>query len=251
MFLSAFLLLLFSSCLLADPTFVTSTFDDGSEGWQPWTTSSVNGITPGNSYLNIAADGEAEAGKMITFSWETEWTGNYYSAGVTGIRMDISNMSDSDTVFLRVALANRASPQQTGGTWFISQNPIVVPMLSSWTNVFLPLNEGALVVVGNLSGELGTDSYQDTFSDIRNIRILSAAVPLGAIGDEFVGNVGVDNVALVPEPTTLPLVGLGSLIVFYGCRRNAYRTSGSRCELVLPAFNKKSRHDVLKETHFS
>jgi hypothetical protein len=207
-----------SVCLLADPSFVTSTFDSGSEGWQPWATSDVNGLSPGNSYLNITADGEGVFGKMITFNINPEWTGDYYSAGVNGIWMDIANMSVSDTVYLRIALGNRASPQQTGGTWFISQSSIVIPTLSSWTNVFLPLMESDLTVVGNLSGEMGTDSYADTFSDIQNIRILSAAIPLGAIGDEFVGDVGIDNVALVPEPGVLSMVGAG-LITLALCRR--------------------------------
>jgi hypothetical protein len=208
--------------LLADPTFTTSTFDSGNEGWQPWATSSVNGITPGNSYLNIAADGEEERGKMVTFNWNAEWTGDYYSAGVTGIELDISNMSDSDVVYLRVALGNRASPQQTGGTWFISQFSIVIPTLSPWSRVLLPVNESDLTIVGNLTGEIGTDSYEETFSDIRNIRILSAAIPLGAIGDEFVGNVGIDNVAMVPEPSTVPMIGIGvGMLLLYKRRRDS------------------------------
>lgn len=199
--------------LWADPSFVTSTFDAGSEGWQPWATSGVNGLSPGDPHLNIAADGVGVYGKMITFNKTPEWTGDYYSAGVTGIQLDISNTSSSDTVFLRVAVGNRASPQQSGGTWFISQSAVVVPTLSGWTNVFLPLTESDLTIVGNLPGEIGTDSYETTFGNILNIRILSAAIPLGAIGDEFVGDVGIDNVALIPEPAALSMIGLGAAVL--------------------------------------
>jgi len=217
-----------SSNLLADPTFIPSTFAGGNEGWQPWATSNANGMSPGDRYLNIAADGEGEKGKMISFNMNPEWTGDYFSSGVTGVQLDISNMSDSDTVFLRVVVGNRASPQQTGGTWFISQTAVTIPVLSSWTRVFLPLAEPDLTVVGNLTGEMGADSYADTFSDIRAIRILSAAIPLGAIGDEFVGDVGIDNVVLVPEPTAVSMIGVGFVTIVL-CRKRRRSAEESCC----------------------
>jgi hypothetical protein len=84
------------------------------------------------------------------------------------------------------------------------------------------VNESDLTIVGNLTGEMGTDSYEETFSDIRNIRILSAAIPLGALGDEFVGNVGIDNVAMVPEPSTMPMIGVGTvMLLLYNRRRKS------------------------------
>jgi hypothetical protein len=201
----------------ANPNFITSTFETGLNGWEPdnpWTTSDIDGLTPGNDYLRIEAVGSGKGGKMITFNPTSEWTGNYFSAGVTGIRMDVSNWSESDTVFLRIALGNRANPQQSGGTWFLSNTAIVIPNDGVWSNVFLPLNEPDLVRVANLIGEVGTDTYAATFSDIRNIRILSAEIPLGAIGDEFVGNVGIDNIMLVPEQSQLPLaIGIGLAVI--------------------------------------
>jgi hypothetical protein len=207
--------------LFAGPIFITSTFSSGNDGWQPdnWQTTGVNGLSPGNPYLKIAADGSGALGKMITFNPTTDWTGDYVAAGVTGIRLDIANMSDSDDVYLRVALGNRASPQQPGGTWWISKTPVFLSLGSGWTSVVLPIAEADMVVVGNIMGESDNESFADTFSDIQNIRILSAAIPVGAIGDEFVGDVGVDNIALVPEPTTLPLVGVGMAVILLNRRR--------------------------------
>jgi hypothetical protein len=207
--------------LFGDPIFATNTFDSGTEGWQPWTTSTVNGLTPGNPYLRIGADGSGVYGKMITFNPTAAWTGNYGAEGVIGIRMDIANMSDSDDVYLRIAIGNRASPQQSGGTWWISRTATFVPLGSAWTTVFLPFSESDMVVVGNIMGESDNESFIDTFADIRNIRILSAAIPIGATGDEFVGDVGIDNVALVPEPTTLPMIGTGVVILMLHRKRKA------------------------------
>ena len=215
------LLLLLSCRIFADPTFITSTFDTGNEGWQPnnWKTNDANGISPGNPYLDIAADGSGALGKAITFNVEPAWTGNYNSTGVTGLRLDIANRSDSDDVYLRVALGNRASPQQSGGTWWISKTAEFIASESVWTSVFLPIAESDMVVVGNIAGESYNESIEDTFSNILNIRILSAIVPVGAVGDEFVGNVGIDNVALVPEPSTVPMIGVGVVILLLHSRR--------------------------------
>lgn len=198
------------SSLAADPIFATSTFDSGAEGWQPWDTSTLDGISPGNPYLDIAADGSGVYGKMVTFNQAPAWTGDYYGSGVTGLQLDIVNRSDLDVVYLRLALGNRASPQQPGGTWFVNKTAVVIPTSSSWIRVFLPIAESEMVVVGNIMGETDRESFADTLGNIQNIRILSAAIPVGAIGDEFIGHVGIDNVALVPEPSTLPLIGIGA-----------------------------------------
>lgn len=215
-------LLPFAVC--ADPTFGVNTFDSGNEGWQPWATDTAGGISPGNPYFKIEADGIGKFGRMITFNWEPEWTGDYMSTGVSGLQLDLANMSDSDEVFLRVALGNRASPQQSGGTWWVSKTAQIVPLESGWTSVFLPIAESEMVVVGNIEGQSDNESFADTLSDIRNIRIISAAVPFGAIGDEFYGDVGIDNVALVPEPSTLPMIGIG-IVILVLCKR---RRDGER-----------------------
>lgn len=189
--------------------FVISTFDAGSDGWQPWDTSSAGGLSPGNPYLSVDADGSGVKGKAITFNPTAEWTGNYLAAGITEVRLDIANMSEFDTVQLRVAVGNRASPMQSGGTWWVSLLPVTIPTSSGWSQASLSLKEADLVRVGNEMGELGTDTYAETFSDIRNIRILSANLPLGAIGDEFIGTVAMDNISLiVPEPSTPLMFGL-------------------------------------------
>lgn len=210
------------SVALADPTFTLNTFDSGTDGWQPWSTATnAAGLAPDNPYLRIKADGIGKFGRMITFNWETEWTGNYISAGVTGLRLDLANMSTADDLFLRLAIGNRASPQQSGGTWWVSKNAISVPLGSDWKSLFLPIAESEMVVVGNIMGQSDNESFADTFSGIQNIRILSAAVPLGATGDNFFGDVGIDNIALVPEPTTLPMMVIGTVMLMLHRKRKA------------------------------
>ena len=57
--------------------------------------------------------------------------------------------------------------------------------------------------VASLTGELGLDTFNDTLSDINGFRILSSTLGYAAIGDEFYGYVGFDNIELItiPEPS--------------------------------------------------
>jgi hypothetical protein len=189
-------------------TLTIATFDDGPDGWQPWMTDTTNGLTPGNPYLAIEADGAGAFGRAITFNSTEAWTGDYISAGVTDLKLNVANMSDIDDLKLRVAIGNRASPMQSGGSWWVSANAINLSAVTessgvTWIEATLSLRESDLVRVGNLNGELGTDTYEETLRDIRNFRILSLNLPFAAIGDEYIGTVALDNIrlAVIPEPS--------------------------------------------------
>jgi hypothetical protein len=72
--------------------------------------------------------------------------------------------------------------------------------------------------VGNLSGELGLDTFEETMSNINGFRILSSTLGYAAIGDEFYGVVGMDDIQLVtiPEPSFISLLlAIFSLTFFY------------------------------------
>jgi hypothetical protein len=202
----------FGVSLAASPfTLPVSHFSDGIDGWRPdfpWTVEAGGG----DPFLFLPVDGEGQGGKLITFTLQPEWTGNYTEKGVTGISLEIANWSDSDPIHLRIALGTRANPQQTGGTWLISNSAIFIPENTDWQTVFIPINEGAFEVVGNLTGEIGTETVGEVLQNVVNLRILSAAIPLGAIGDEFFGDVGMDAIALVPEPAGWSLF-LGGLVL--------------------------------------
>ncbi len=166
----------------------------------------------------VAAYEKKKKREFEKFNQSSDWTGDYIGTGVSGIKLDIRNNSSSDVVYLRILLGNRGNSQQSGGTWFLTQTPVLIPVQSEWTQVFLPLANTDMGKVGNLMGQIGADTYEETCSDIKAIRIMSAFSKFSVIGDEFVGAVGINNVALVPEPSTMPLIGLGSLLIYYGRR---------------------------------
>lgn len=198
-----------------------SDFSSGLDGWEPnnpWTTNTAGGITPSNPYLQmVVGDFGTRGSKLITFNSTSNWVGNFLSQGVNGVSFDIRNWSDSDTVYARVVIGNRANPQQTGGSWWISKTAVVIDPLSSWKSVFLSISEEDMQRVGNLMGELGTDSWESTLSNIQGFRILSSIIGSAPNGDEFFGTVGIDNITLyaIPEPAlTAVAMALISLLLF-------------------------------------
>ena len=126
-----------------------------------------------------------------------------FKRAVTGVSLNFANWSESDPVYLRIAISNLANPQQSGGTWWASSAPIYFAPESGWGTASFQINESSMQRVGNLTGELGLDTFDDTLSDINGFRILSSTLGYGAIGDEFYGVVGMDNIQLItiPEPS--------------------------------------------------
>lgn len=183
-----------------------STFDSDSEGWLPWSTSTPGGqtnsggLSPGDGNYVIAADGVGQYGKMITYHVGDAWTGNYQSAGVTGIVMHIANRSTTDDVHLRITISNRTSPMEVGGTWWLAKTAIFVSAGQDWSLARLPIDAASFQKVANLNGSTGSDTFAQVMGDVRSIRILSAILPQAPIGDTFDGDVALDNITLLGAP---------------------------------------------------
>ena len=66
-------------------------------------------------------------------------------------------------------------------------------------------------------GELGLDTFDEPLSDINGFRILSSNLGYGAIGDEFYGIVGMDNIQLItiPEPSFIAPLLITLIVTFF------------------------------------
>lgn len=195
-----------------------SDFSTGMDGWEPnnpWKTNTVGGLSPSNPYLEmIVGDYGNRGSKLITFNPTSPWVGDLYTMGVNSLSLDIRNWSTSDSIYLRVVIGNAANPQQEGGSWWISQTPIIVRTEADWQNITLSITADSMQRVGNLLGELGTDSWEATMGNVQGFRIVSSIIGDAAIGDEFFGTVGFDNITLyaIPEPSgSVGLLALFSL----------------------------------------
>jgi hypothetical protein len=202
---------------------LTSDFSNDLEGWEPlnpWLRSSVNGMSEGDFYMRmpVGINPGNRGSKLIAFNPTDAWTGDFVAKGVTGVSLNFSNFSESDPVYLRIAISNLASPQQSGGTWWVTDAYEFFAPESGWGNVSFQINESSMHRVGNLSGELGLDTFEETMSNINGFRILSSTLGYAAIGDEFYGVVGMDDIQLVtiPEPSFISLLlAIFSFTFFY------------------------------------
>ena len=154
----------------------------------------------GDNYLSYTADTSV---RMIIFNRDKQWSGDYVSAGVKAIQMDVRNDSDSEFQ-LRMGFNNAVG---RAGTWWVSGEAVVVPASSEWVTVVIPVSQSALTRV------FGSDDYTSVMSDVRSVRILSSALP-DYRGDRIDGTLCLDNISVSAEPA--PYVPeAGSLMVSF------------------------------------
>ena len=77
--------------------------------------------------------------------------------------------------------------------------------------------------VGTVNSDTpGTDSFEETLSNLRGFRFISNGNGYSAIGAEYSGVIGMDNIELIaiPEPnaTAIILAVVAGVAVFSSCR---------------------------------
>lgn len=210
------------------------TFQDGlTAGWSsgaanpnpPFVAAAGGPGGAGDSFLQLTATGNAgPGGKLVAFSGP-QWAGDYLANGVTGIAMDLNNMGSTD-LSLRLWVA---APD------VMSQQAVLLKAGSGWTHVLFQLTPDALTGSGALA--LGS------VSQLRLFHATEALFP----GQNIATELGVDNIAAVPEPQSWALLGAGlALIAGLRARRRPWRArlvlvallglgSGAQAMTVLPA----------------
>lgn len=200
-----------------------SDFSQDLEGWQGafYERSDVEGQTLGDYYLRkpVGILSDDRGNKVIARNTGSDWTGDFVARGIVELQLDFNNWSDSDPVYLRLGLSNVTNPQISTGTWWVSDTPVYFAPLSGWGSASFTISESAMHRVGDLSGGIGTDTFAATLADIKGFRIFSSTLGYSAIGDEFYGVVGMDNIQLIgiPEPSasTLALGIVCGLVVLH------------------------------------
>ncbi len=143
--------------------------------------------------LELTADGNGRTGKLVTFN-VIQWSGDYLTAGVQAIRMDLENPGSQEPLFIRVALGDALNPGTPGSTWFSSLAAVELAPGQSATVTF-DLDELALVRVQ------GTASHADVLGDVRALRILHNP-EAAARGVNVIGFLRVDDITALGGATT-------------------------------------------------
>ena len=178
-------------------------FDGVADAWAQGTPALGGPDGASDGFLMLHADGATQNGKLVTYN-QLQWAGSYTAAGVEAIGMFVRNLGTTD-LKLRVALGNTSAPS-SGGTWFASTDPLLLPAGGDWQLAVFPLASA------DLTRTQGTADYATVLGGVVTLRILHSAAP-SAFGDNIVATLGVDRVLALPEPGTgaLSATGLAAL----------------------------------------
>jgi len=206
------------------------TFEDGTT--QNWVVSLINQTHPAppvnvpsggpagvdDNYLQLTAlGGGGPASRLSVINFLDQWAGNYITAGIGAIQMDVNNLGSSD-----LTLRLMFSDPLTGPPENIAfSDGVVVPAGSGWLPVEFPIG------LSDLTAGLG--SVEDALMNATEMRIYHSPDPnfpnpIFPI-DPVVALLGVDNIAAVSQ-TAVPesvsaglLLGLGLLSLVVVRRR--------------------------------
>ena len=219
-FAFAVFFLLFLSCSAS--AVVVGQIDDFQDGTTSnWTNGEILGTTPvtnianggpagaGDHYIQLTSDGSGSGGKLTAFNRD-QWLGDYPAANVTAIEVDLLNQS-SLTLSIRLAFKN--GPGSNGVPGYLSQ-AMVLPAGSGWQHFTISLLPANLTPVGG-------PAPWDTFF-IGEVRFIHEVGTTNLSGTPVVGQMGIDNIRAVPEPTTT-LLFFGTLLVSAASLKNRSR----------------------------
>jgi hypothetical protein len=157
-----------------------------------------------DNFLRLTSLGGVGPGSRLTaINFMEQWAGDYITAGVGRITMDVNNLGPTD-LFLRLLLTNATIGGPPTDVAF-STTAVFVPAGPGWTSVEFPL------APSDLTAALGTTT--DALMTATELRIFhSTAATFSPGGNEaIVGSLGVDNItarAAIPELSSVVTWGL-------------------------------------------
>ena len=199
---------------------ITADFSNNDYGWNQgkglWSTqTNANGLSLNNPYQYLDPTGVAPKRGIITWTSDPAWTGDYGSQGINKIGLYARNASDTgDPLFLRAAFGNTLNPMS--GTWFVSENFQLLTVADGWTWIEMDIGSTDTMVKASSAMEMGspgTDSFSEVYANIWAIRIISQGSAYSGIAQDHSGDTYIDSIALIPEPETIGLIILSSLLL--------------------------------------
>jgi hypothetical protein len=206
---------------------VLDTFQNGTtEGWfaglfrDPSTPPHVEATGgpggAGDAYLVVTAVGGFGAGSRLVTMNRSQWAGDYLTAGIPTIAMDLKNFGTTDLT-IRLLFENPTGALPTDAA--VTNLGAVVPVGGDWTHVVFPIDSSALTAT------LGT--VTDALSGTTQLRIMHNALA-DAGADAIVGVLGIDNIMAgaissppstpVPEPDVVAFGPTAVLLFAIGVR---------------------------------
>lgn len=186
-------------------------FETGSkDGWQhPVASGNQTAIQmdgPLNNILLVTSSGGSGPGSRLVVPNTTDpWKGNYTAAGITAVEMDLVNNSGL-TLSMRVGIEGGAP----GNRW-TSITPVSLSPSQRGTFRF-DLDSSSLSAAGG-------NNLTTALVDVTQIRILHNPNAGDFKGANVSGSFTVDNITLVPEPSSSSMFFIGSTILLIRRKR--------------------------------
>ena len=158
----------------------------------------------GDHYLALSSNGNLGiGGKLTTFNL-FQWLGNYIAQGVNAVEIDLRN-TGATTLNIRLAFKAQNLMNSPG---YLSA-PVTLAPGGAWQRYSISIAQANMIAVG------GPSAYNTFFSSgIGDARIINEVGTANLNGDLIVGQVSIDNIHAVPEPTASSLlIGSGLLLV--------------------------------------
>ena len=229
-----------SSLFGSSYTVLLSDFTSQLDGWAggaDYLLSTQDAIDPGDSYFREEINmfgGETTKNKMVVrrpvasnLIGSDPWLGNFNAKGIQSVELDFNNWSADEPVYLRLALSNVAKPMISTGTWWVSTSYATFFPGSGWGSASFNILEAEMQRVGAFNGVIGQDTFEETLSDIQSFRFIASSTGNSALGDEFSGAIGVDNIRLIssiPEPSRFAVI-MGLLATISLLRRRPWQVT--------------------------
>jgi hypothetical protein len=188
-------------------------FDGVGDAWAQGTPALGGPDGDSDGFLMLHADGVTMNGKLVTYN-QLQWAGSYTAAGIEAIGMFLRNLGATD-LKMRIALGNSPAPS-SGGTWFATTDPLLLPAGGDWQLVVFSLASD------DLTRTQGTADYATVLGGVVTLRLLHSAAP-SAFGDNIVATLGVDRVLALPEPGAAALAASGVAALALCARLRARR----------------------------
>jgi hypothetical protein len=201
-----------ASAAMASPTLnQVNDFQNGQvSGWSNGGSAADPVLVPnggnGDGFLHVSATGGSGAGShLVTFNTNSRWTGNFTTAGVTAVTMDLKNLGTAP-LSMRIAFDDSSS------TWYASTQGFALPADNAWHTARFELAPTALTRVS------GSTALATALTRVTEFRIVHTTDP-DYRGDIVAASFGVDNIRAVPEPTSVATLAAASLPLLRRRRR--------------------------------
>lgn len=201
----------------------TETFTSGSSNWYNGAGSAAvdwapaggpNGSAFATTALSFSALAEGDTPLLFRAHDEfsssgSAFVGNWVASGVSGFEAFVRHDADVPLNFF----VRFASPTNFPG----ANNIFFIPVAGdTWTNLAAALPNPNLIFEGPFT-------YAQVFGNIGHIQI-GISVPASIAGTDTTVHFGLDNVSVIPEPSSIALLGMGVAMLLR--RRSGGRSQG-------------------------